>query len=305
VTSSSVTARPVALATALALLVSTAIALQVVRDRNYGDLRVEERLLYVPSGTLLEKLSLSFDAVVADLYWIRAIQHYGGDRLSARVQRFELLYPLLDITTSLDPMFSIAYRFGAIFLSEPYPGGAGRPELAIKLLEKGIRAQPEKWQYYEDTGFIYYQLRDYKAAARAFEKGADVPGAPWWMRSMAAITLTRGGSREASRFLWQQILGETRDPWLRDNATMRLMQIDALDQIDQLSAIVREYARRAGRLPDSWERLVAAGLLPGPPVDPTGVPYVLNRTTGEVTLTPASKLAPLPADSAAGGAPVP
>jgi tetratricopeptide (TPR) repeat protein len=284
-------------ATALAALMIAFVWLQVERDRRYAQRRVDERLLYVPSGRLIEKLALSYDALAADVYWIRAIQHYGGDRLSDRTQRFELLYPLLDITTTLDPMFSIAYRFGAIFLAEPYPGGAGRPDLALQLLEKGVRAQPSKWQYFEDIGFVYYwQLRDYRAAARAFRRGSDIPGAPWWMRSLAAVTLAQGGSRQASRFLWQQVLSEAHDPWLLDNATMRLQQLDALDQIDGLRRLIQEYARRAGRLPESWEAMVAAGLLPAPPVDPTGVPYVLNRTTGDVTLMPASRLAPLPSE---------
>ena len=51
---------------------------------------------------------------------------------------YDLLYPLLDLTTTLDPLFNIAYRFGAIFLAEAYPAGAGRPDLAVALLEKGI-----------------------------------------------------------------------------------------------------------------------------------------------------------------------
>lgn len=291
-------------ALALGVLLAACVSLQVIRDREYGDLRVDERILYVPSGRVLAKASLSFDALMADVYWIRAIQHYGGDRLSDRVQRFELLYPLLDITTTLDPRFSIAYRFGAIFLSEPYPGGAGRPDLGIKLLEKGLRVQPDKWQYRQDIGFIYYQLHDYAAAARAFQEGADTPGAPWWLRSLAAVTLTHGGSREASRLLWQRILADATDPWLRDNATMRLMQLDAMDQIDQLKQLVSEYSRRAGRLPDSWQSMVSAGLLREPPIDPSGVPYVLNRTTGDVTLLPASPLSPLPENPPAEKAPV-
>ena len=74
-----------------------------------------------------------------------------------------MLYPLLDLTTTLDPYFSIAYRFGAIFLGEAYPGGPGRPDLAIALLQKGLAAQPEKWQYMQDLGFVYYwHMRDYK-----------------------------------------------------------------------------------------------------------------------------------------------
>lgn len=281
-------------ATALALLMAASVSLQILRDRRYGDLRFDARLLYVPSGRVLEKLSLSFDAIMADVYWIRAIQHYGGDRLSDRVQRFELLHPLLDITTTLDPRFSIAYRFGAIFLSEPYPGGAGRPDLAISLLEKGLRVQPEKWQYYQDIGFIHYQRGDYQAAAKAFQQGSERRGAPWWMRSLAAVTFAKGGSRDASRFLWQQILDDATDPWLRGNATMRLQQLQAMDEIDRLTAIVKAYARGAGRLPDSWDAVIAAGLLGAQPTDPTRVPYVLDSLTGEVMLAPASTLAPLP-----------
>lgn len=49
--------------------------------------------------------------------------------------------------TTLDPRFDAAYRFGAIFLAEPYPDGAGRPDPAVKLLKKGVRARPERWQY--------------------------------------------------------------------------------------------------------------------------------------------------------------
>ena len=60
------------------------------------------------------------------------------------------------LTTTLDPRFNIAYRFGAIFLAEPYPGGAGRPDLAIALLEKGLRARPDKWEYMQDIGFVHY-----------------------------------------------------------------------------------------------------------------------------------------------------
>lgn len=58
-----------------------------------------------------------------------------------RFSRRGLLHPLLDAVTTLDP------RFGAIFLAEPYPDGAGRPGPAVKLLKKGVRARPERWQY--------------------------------------------------------------------------------------------------------------------------------------------------------------
>ena len=37
--------------------------------------------------------------------------------LAAAGEAYPLLYPMLDITTTLDPRFSIAYRFGSIFLA--------------------------------------------------------------------------------------------------------------------------------------------------------------------------------------------
>ena len=65
--------------------------------------------LYVQSPAVLRRIVLSFDALAADVYWIRALQHYGGDRLSRDGrERYRLLYPLLDLTTSLDPYFTIA-----------------------------------------------------------------------------------------------------------------------------------------------------------------------------------------------------
>ena len=92
---------------------------------------------------------------------------------------FSQLYALLDITTTLDPLFDIAYRFGSVFLAEAYPAGAGRLDLAVKLLEKGLRARPDKWEYMEDIGFVYYwYAHDYRQAAEWFQKASEVPGAP-------------------------------------------------------------------------------------------------------------------------------
>ena len=165
---------------------------------------------------------LSFDALAADVYWIRALQHYGGDRLSQTKQRkYEQLYPLLDLTTSLDPYFTIAYRFGAIFLSEAYPGGPGRPDQAIALLRKGIEAQPAKWQYYHDIAFVHYwQLQDTEGAARWFRMAAAQPGAPNWLEPVAASMLIQGGDRASARFLLQQIL-QSEEQWLQAGGDTR------------------------------------------------------------------------------------
>jgi tetratricopeptide (TPR) repeat protein len=294
--------RPLVFLSAIGVCLAIAVALEMQRDRLYAESPIDDRLLYISSGGVMDKAALSYSALLADVYWVRALQHYGGDRLHpGAAKRYDLLYPLLDLTTTLDPYFTVAYRFGAIFLAEPYPGGAGRPELAVALLQKGVNATPEKWQYYHDIGFVYYwHLHDYKKAADWFERGGELPGGPWWLKTYAAVMLTRGGDRQASRFMWQQILQSAESDWLKQNAQLRLMQLDALDQIDLLGRVVAEFHRRSGRLPDSWNQLIGAGALRGIPQDPAGTPYELNAATGEVSVSASSKLHPLPTEPTAG-----
>ncbi len=279
-----------------AVLTIGAIGLVVWKDRVYGEPQPGESVLYLRSGTALQHLSLSYAALVADLYWVRAVQYYGGTRLSrTQAKTYDQLYPLLDITTSLDPRFRVAYRFGAIFLAEPYPGGAGRPDLAIALLEKGFRADPKRWQYLQDIGFVYYWwLGDFQKAAAYFRQASEVPGGPWWLRSLAAVTLAQGGDRTTSRQLWQSLRDTSTDEWVRSNATFRLAQLDALDASDALTARARAFAARAGTWPASWAVLERAGYLRGIPLDPTGVPYVLDGAARAVVLSPDSPLNPLP-----------
>ena len=277
-----------------ALAVAAAIALQISRDRWYPrEEQATEEVLYLRSGPALARLALEFDAMAADVYWIRAIQHYGGARLSNdRVRRYDLLYPLLDLTTSLDPYFTIAYRFGAIFLSERYPGGPGRPDQAIALLEKGIAAQPTKWQYYHDVAFEqYWHLYDPGKAAEWFERAASQPDAPNWIRPLAATMLTEH-DRGSARVVWQQI-AQSDQPWLRRTAERSLLQLDAMDQVDRLTAIVRNSPPPAGERM-TWESFVRRRILPGLPVDPARTPYVLDPDTGQVRLSEQSPLFPLP-----------
>lgn len=281
---------------AAAAALGSAVVLQIARDGWYPrERQAEERILYIPSGEVLKRLTLGFDALAADVYWIRAIQHYGGDRLARDRpgQKYKLLYPLLDLTTTLDPYFNIAYRFGAIFVGEKPPGGPGRPDQSVALLRKALVAMPHKWQYYHDIGFVYYwRLRDYNGAAQWFQRAAEQPGAPNWLAPLAAAMLTQGQDRAAARFLWQQI-HNSEEPWLRRSAERALLQLQALDHIDQLEAAVRRFPPPPGE-PHAWTALIRKGVLFRMPVDPTGTPYEVDPQTGRVTVSRQSPLSPMP-----------
>jgi hypothetical protein len=276
----------------LVVLLVVAVTLQATRDRLAPPREPDVPTLWLQSPDATRRIMLSFTDLAADVYWMRAVVHYGGERRSTAASgRYALLYPLLDMATTLDQHFDVAARMGAIFLSEGYPGGPGRPDQALQLLEKGLKNDSDRWQYRHDIGFVHYWwLKDYPEAARQFELGSRMPKAPEWLRTLAAVTLTKGGDREAARMLWTELLSEGGMEWMRRAAEYSLQQLRALDELDALNARVAPY-RVTGRL--TWVDLVDARAVPGVPVDPTGVPYDLTPD-GFVVLGARSTLAPLP-----------
>jgi len=284
---------------ALVVLFAAVIGLQMLQAEQQPlglPAGVSANLLYVRSPEFLRRAALSFDALAGDIYWIRTVQHYGQTKLSKDPNKqYDLLFPLLDLTTSLDPYFDVAYKFGSVFLTEAFPLGASRPDQAIALLQKGLRARPDKWELAQELGFVYYWwLMDYESAADWFTRASEMTNAPNWLRPLAAVTLAQGGNRASSRTLWTEIARDADADWLRDQAKLRLTQLDAMDGIDLIERVVEQYRARTGSLPTSWAEMIRAGFLHSVPADPSGKPFRLDASTGKVTLDPTSPLNPLP-----------
>jgi tetratricopeptide (TPR) repeat protein len=245
-------------------------------DGQRAALHQERDELVLRSGKLLKAMSLEYAPLMADIYWTRVVQYYG-DKRARHDPNFELLWPLLDVTTTLDPNLLVAYRFGSTFLSEPSPRGAGHPELGIELLERGIKANPDYWRFYEDLGFIYYfELKDYAKASAAFAEGSKNPDAQIWMKIMAARIAAEGESLQTSIFLWNEVYQTAKDPQVKTNALTHLQLLGVERDCRQLDALAGEFQKRTGRRPSHVQDLVQAGLLPQVPVDPAGFPYVFG-----------------------------
>ena len=277
----------------VALLFGAVAMLQIRIDAQTHDFAKQKEELLLSSPSAIQKLSLGYDSLLADIYWTRAVQYYGS-HLDAP-SHFPLLWPLLDVTTTLDPKLVVAYRFGAIFLSEPL-AGANRTDLAVKLVKRGIEANPGNWHLAGDLGFLYYwRMKDYPDAAAAYHRGSQIPNAPAWLGVMAARVSALGGSVDTSRMMWSEIYESTQDPRVRKMALKALEGLKAQsdeEQLDQLAAI---YQKRFGRYPASTEELRAAGFLRGIPHDPEGYPYIFEAD-GKSALDPQSPVViPTPA----------
>jgi tetratricopeptide (TPR) repeat protein len=213
--------------------------------------------------------------------------------------RLDLLEPLLNITTELDPHYIVAYRFGALFLPDINPEGA------IRFVERAIRDNPNEWRLYQDLGYIYWKQGRFRQASEIYARGSRVSGAPPWMRSMSANMLVKGGDRETARAIFQQIYENSDDQYSRQLSLTRLESLRAEDEVAFLNKLVTEYRERSGSCPESlaglikslsplaFDKMTKAGLSfdeGKAPLDPDGFAYAYDAGTCTVALAEKSAI---------------
>lgn len=277
--------------TCAALLVRRLDTLRPPEDPNAID-----ESLYV-NGKTARRISLGFNGLAADWYWMRSLQYVGRKIINDNdvpldnlgLLNLKLLAPLLDTATTLDPEFLDPYEYAAIVLPSI------NVNEAIRITQKGIDANPNAWQLYHHLGYIYWQQHDYQAASEIYGRGAQIAGAPPWMEAMKAKMAADGGSRSTAREIYTRMYEGSADEKVKDMARKHLLQLDSLDQRDGLRKLFAAYQARTGKCPNSWKEVepVFRALhivvdASGAPLDPSGVPYVLRAC--EVELDPKSEI---------------
>ena len=274
----------------LLLVILLGLAAVVVVSRSIDSRKspvshaVAEEQLYLNGGTV-KRMSLGFNGLAADWYWMRSLQYVGRKVLSngqglqldnLGTLNLKLLAPLLETATTLDPEFMEPYEYAAIVLP-----GIDAPE-AIRITEKGIAANPSSWRLYQHLGYIYWQQQDYQKASDTYRKGASINGAPAWMKAMQARMDVAGGSRDTAREIYQHMFEQSEDAKIKEMARRRLLQLQGLDDRDGLRRLMEAYKMQTGKCPTSWSNLAPTLRAmkvkmdtTGAPFDPSGIPYVL------------------------------
>jgi tetratricopeptide (TPR) repeat protein len=238
------------------------------------------------------RLTAGFGGLAADWYWLSALQYVGRkieeqaqtapgqvsptvelDRLKAVNPR--VLVRLFELITTLDPRFTAVYEFGAVVLP------AVDVQAAVALLEKGIQANPDQWYLHQQLAYIYWQRGDYLAAADAFRRGARMTTARW-MERMAERMEQQGDDPHVARAMYARMYEQAQDEQVRQWALKRLMELRSLQEREAIRGVLSAFVTTTGRCPQAWTDLTqglrAAGLTvdpQGPPLDPSGTPYVL------------------------------
>ncbi len=265
---------------------------QQAAGKGYGTTDETETLSVKPEA--VRRASLGFNGIVADWYWMRALQ-YVGSKAAARPDALQLdnlssldlklLAPLLDAATTLDPQFLAAYEYGAVVLPTV------DTEAGVRLLQKGVAANPKAWRLRYHLGYLYWQRQRFQEAGEAYRAAAQFPSAPVWLNVLAVQMQTQGGSRDAARQTYQHLFEQSEDEQLKVLAYKRLLQLRSLDERDALRNLLRAYQARARRCTESWSAVgtvLRAARFPldaaGAPLDPAGAPYALTNGGCEVEL---------------------
>ena len=190
--------------------------------------------VFVPSPKFFLDFSPSFRTSIADAYYLKMIQYYGENVKSSRL---ESVPAMADLVTSLSPHFLRPYTFGAFALVD-----AGRPDLSVKLLERGFRENPTEWGFPAYLGYFAYQYgpgtkqENDLAAAAWYRKGAAVHGSPRYLLRLAAVLAGKGGDLEKAITMWGQVYAAG-DKYSRGKAVNGLERILPRDKAARMKAV--------------------------------------------------------------------
>jgi hypothetical protein len=233
----------------------------------------------VPRPELAQAAALGFQALVADYYWLLAIQIVGAETNPARYA--PLIGQLIDVVTTLDPWVDHPYRFAALWLSDsPESVREGN-----RLLERGIAYHPREWRNRFYLGFNhFYYLGDNAAAADVLEGAVALEGTPVFLRRlMARLRADAEGLDTAAAFL-TQLVRTAPDGYARAEYRKALDEVEAERRARFLDAARADYQRRTGRDITAVEDLVRPphAVLPALPPEPNGWEWILDPNTGRI-----------------------
>ena len=254
------------------------------------DTKISEEQLYL-NGATMKRVSLGFNGLAADWYWMRSLQYVGGRVMNVPSSvpidslgqlDLKLLAPLLDAATTLDPQFMEPYEYAAVVLPNI------DLQQAIRITQKGIAANPTP------GGFIsisdsFIGSKKICRCGEAYAQGARLPGAPPWMEAMKARMAAEGGSRKLAKEIYGRLYEQAEDGQVKEMARLRLLNLASLDDREVLLRLLANFKRRpvAARLRGKRLKLAASLNMNldsnGAPLDPGGTPYLLM--SGSVTLS--------------------
>lgn len=213
-----------------------------IQEKTFHDV-VERNLVkhpeFIPAASDVRLASSGFDNMIADLYWLSAIQYVGENAIAADYKKY--LYEMLTLVTDLHPHFTTPYEVGLLLLPEMnarYETISDEQQKAniekgIMLGERGMQrtcdaekirkilAEPELSQVWQNPAYKnpcansmipyylayveYFDRHDPTKSSDYYRISAAGEDAPTGARIMSAIMRGKSGNREKSILMFLSI----------------------------------------------------------------------------------------------------
>jgi hypothetical protein len=223
----------------------------------------------LPRAEFLHLIGASQQNLIADYFWIQAINNIGTAQ-SAPEYRDVFFYA--DLITDLDPRFVFVYRFCSPAISINVGRGHWvNTQESTQLLEKGLRVAPKDIFLRILLAYNHsYFHKNYRYAASLLDETSKLPGAPRYVAALATRLYAQSGDVDAGLALAQSIYETADDAETRKIFEHRVKELQLERILREIDGAASAYAKREGRFPGSVEELVVRGDLPSLPADPLG-----------------------------------
>ncbi|MEW5820373.1 MAG: hypothetical protein AB1782_09295 [Cyanobacteriota bacterium] len=172
---------------------------------------VEKNLLITLPTDKVKYFTLGFDNLIADIVWLQFIQYFGENHRLKRKRLkydFEYIYKYVDVITTLDPNFSYAYWFGAFAIADEF----NRPDLAMKIIAKGIKNNPKNWwlPYTAATMELMYN-NNFTEAVKYIDLAAKVKPKSDRIKRFQDVLHSKSKIQEKTRKIWLEIYYDAKE----------------------------------------------------------------------------------------------
>ncbi len=275
--------------------------------------------LYLPKGDIIKPLVLDYDMFVADFFWFRTIQAFGGHWTGDRIYKnFDRMF---DIIITLDPHFEEAYLFGTLVLGDEardkektyklFNRGIANylddrlkkmkdallnqnPERAVEIIRKLMdekylpEAQvldlPYKIPYY--AGYMaYFNFGDVDSALVYYEIAIRCKDVPDWVFRHIPWLVEKKGEYIIALDKWRRDYEqavEDNDELIMSVADEKIKLTTNNYNLKMFRDLIQAFKEKYGRYPSKLDELAEKNYLPFIPPEAYGTQYLYFSDTGVV-----------------------
>lgn len=259
----------------IALLVAVVALTTAAHRRLPHEVRAQQGNAYVPRPEFAKAMSLGFDTVLSDYYWVQAVLLAGGS--SNPQAEGTQLGRLIDVVTTLDPWVGHPYRFAAVWLIDSLED----VRHGNMLLRRSFPYHPDEWRNRFYLGFnLFYYLDDNEAAADAIQEASQMTGAPAYLPRLVARLRSESADLAAAGLFLEELVRTTEDDAARAGYQAALDEVEVEWRARGLDRAREAYQKLHGEDIEFVEQLVVGSkaVLPGlPHPEPSSVPLPLRR----------------------------